>query len=165
MQSRDVEKSTENEVSERNPLTFPIDELNLSFRSQNCLIRHGVKTLGELCNMTESDVKSVRNMGTKGLQEIKEKLAEHNLHLAGFGKSRARNTLDGISAGKHRQAVEALRVLNQYCECVFDNTNGCDQCVFRPSDDGQSWCPLRGSFTATMFVNWSRRAKELDNEQ
>ena len=151
----------ENE-KQRNPMTFTIEELNMSNRSTFCLRRHGVKTLGELCDMTESEVKNIRNMGTKSLQEIKDKLAENGLHLCGLEKPRARNTFDGISAGKHRQAVESLKVLNQYCESTFDNTDGCEHCVFRPADDGQSWCPLRGSFTPQMFLSWSRRANELD---
>jgi len=154
----------EMEVTEeqRNPMTFTIDELNLSIRSNLCLKRHGVKTLGELCNMTESEVMQVRNVGQKCLQEIKDKLAEYGLSLLKLEKPRARNTLDGISAGKHRQVVEALKVVNQYCVSTFDNVNGCDNCVFCPADDGQRPCPLRGSFTPTMFLNWSRRAEKLD---
>ena len=157
-------ENEEMEVTEeqRNPMTFTIDELNLSIRSNLCLKRHGVKTLGELCNMTESEVMQVRNVGQKCLQEIKDKLAEYGLSLLKLEKPRARNTLDGISAGKHRQVVEALKVVNQYCVSTFDNVNGCDNCVFCPADDGQRPCPLRGSFTPTMFLNWSRRAEKLD---
>ena len=157
-------ENEEMEVTEeqRNPMTFTIDELNLSIRSNLCLKRHGVKTLGELCNMTESEVMQVRNVGQKCLQEIKDKLAEYGLSLLKLEKPRARNTLDGISAGKHRQAVEALKIVNKYCASTFDNTDGCDNCVFCPTDDRQTWCPLRGSFTPTMFLNWSRRAEKLD---
>lgn len=107
----------------------------------------------------------VRNLGSNSLKEIKTKLAEHGLSLLGLEKSKARNTLDGISAGKHRQAVEALKVVNQYCASTFDNINGCDNCVFCPTDDGQRCCPLRGDFTPTMFLAWSRRAEELDEKR
>ena len=160
-------ENEEMEVAEeqRNPMTFTIDELDFTIRTNNCLKRHGVHTLGELCNMTESEVKKVRNLGSNSLKEIKTKLAEYGLSLQGLKKARARDTLDGISAGKHIYAVEALKVLNQYCASTFDNINGCDNCVFCPSKDGQRCCPLRGDFTATMFLNWSRRAEELDKER
>ena len=168
MQDRDgMMKNEEMQVEEvqekpRNPMTFSIDELGFTLRTNNCLRRHGVKTIGELCNMTENEVKRVRNLGSNSLEEIKTKLAEHGVSLAKIVRFKARNTLDGISAGKHRQAVESLKVLNQYCESTFDNTDGCEHCVFRPADDGQRWCPLRGSFTPQMFLSWSRRANELD---
>ena len=160
-------ENEEMEVAEeqRNPMTFTIDELDFTIRTNNCLKRHGVHTLGELCNMTESEVKKVRNLGSNSLKEIKTKLAEYGLSLAKIERFKARNTLDGISAGKHRQVVEALKVVNQYCASTFDNVNGCDNCVFCPSDDGQRCCPLRGDFTPTMFLAWSRRAEELDKER
>ena len=153
------------EEEQRNPMTFGIDELDFTIRTNNCLKRHGVHTLGELCNMTESEVKKVRNLGLNSLKEIKAKLGEYGLSLQGLKKARARDTLDGISAGKHRQAIEALKVVNQYCASTFDNVNGCDNCVFRPADNGQSPCPLRGDFTPTMFLAWSRRAEELDEKR
>ncbi len=155
---------TEDE-EKRSPLTFTIDELKLSVRSTLCLKRHGVNTLCELCSLTESELKQVRNFGPKCLQEIKDKLAEYGLHLARLEKQRARNTLDGISSGKHRQALEALKILNQYCESVFDNADGCENCIFCPSDDGQRWCPLRGSFYPTMFIEWNKRVKELEGKE
>lgn len=160
-------ENEEMEVTEeqRNPMTFTIDELEFTLRTNNCLKRHGVHTLGELCNMTESEVKKVRNLGSNSLKEIKTKLAEYGLSLAKIERFKARNTLDGISAGKHRQVVEALKVVNQYCASTFNNINGCDNCVFCPTDDGQRCCPLRGDFTPTMFLDWSRRADKLDEER
>ncbi len=154
---------TEDE-EKRNPLTFTIDELKLSVRSTLCLKRHGINTLCELCSLTESEVKQVKNLGTKCLQEIKGKLAEYGLHLARLEKQRARDTVDGISTGRHRQALEALKILNQYCEGVFDNTDGCENCVFCPTYDGQRWCPLHGSFTPTMWIGWEERVRELEGK-
>ena len=160
----ETEEMQVEEVQEkpRNPMTFSIDELGFTLRTNNCLKRHGVKTIGELCNMTENEVKSVRNLGSNSLEEIKTKLAEHGVSLAKIERFKARNTLDGISAGKHRQVVEALKVINQYCASTFNNINGCDNCVFCPTDDGQRCCPLRGDFTPIMFLDWSRRADKLD---
>ena len=70
------------EEKQRNPMTFSIDEIGFSGRTNNCLRRHGVKTIGELCNMTESEVKKIRNLGFNSLLEIKTKLAEYGLNLA-----------------------------------------------------------------------------------
>jgi len=51
-----------------------IDEIGLSIRTYNCLKRAGIDTLGELRNMTDEELKRVRNMGLKSFEEIKEKL-------------------------------------------------------------------------------------------
>ena len=80
----DFSKLLENNAEEkqRNPMTFSIDEIGFSVRTKNCLRRHGVKTIGELCNMTESEVNKIRNLGFNCLVEIKTKLAEYGLKLA-----------------------------------------------------------------------------------
>ena len=70
------------EEKQRNPMTFSIDEIGFSGRTNNCLRRHGVKTIGELCAMTESEVAKIRNLGFNCLLEIKTKLAEYGLSLA-----------------------------------------------------------------------------------
>ena len=151
---------------ERNPLTFKIDELNLSTRSCFALKRHGVNTVWELCNMTETELKSVRNFGVKCLNEVKGKLEKYGLQLACTQKPKARNCFDGIGVGKHGRAVEALKVLDFYCESVFDaEHDGCDYCVFSPTSDGRMWCPLRNVFTSEMFLEWSNRAKALDEKK
>ena len=72
---------------QRNPMNFSIDEMGFSGRTNNCLRRHGVKTIGELCNMTESEVGKIRNLGANCLAEIKAKLAEHGLHLVKLGSN------------------------------------------------------------------------------
>lgn len=72
---------------QRNPMNFSIDELGFSVRTNNCLRRHGVKTIGELCNMTESEVGKIRNLGANCLVEIKTKLAEHGLNLVKLGSN------------------------------------------------------------------------------
>ena len=56
--------------------TGHIDELNLSVRTRNCLIRHGVTTVGELSDMSNEDITRVRGMGATGLREIINKLIE-----------------------------------------------------------------------------------------
>ena len=51
-----------------------IAEMDLSVRSYNCLIRQGIRTVGDLVNLCENDnyldLKQVRNLGRKSLEEI-----------------------------------------------------------------------------------------------
>ena len=70
-----------NEEKNRN-LEKPIEDLDLSVRSYNCLKRAGIHTLGELIEKTEEDMMKVRNLGKKSLKEVKQKLEEMNLGLA-----------------------------------------------------------------------------------
>jgi DNA-directed RNA polymerase subunit alpha len=62
-------------------LNTPVEELELSVRSSNCLKNANIKTIGELTRKTEDDIAKTRNFGKKSLQEIKEKLNEWNLGL------------------------------------------------------------------------------------
>lgn len=59
----------------------PIEDLELSVRSYNALQNAGVRTLKELMRFTEADLKKVRNLGKKSLQEIVGKLAERGITL------------------------------------------------------------------------------------
>jgi DNA-directed RNA polymerase subunit alpha len=65
----------------RQILNIPVEELELSVRSSNCLKNANIKTIGELTRKTEDDIAKTRNFGKKSLQEIKEKLREWNLGL------------------------------------------------------------------------------------
>ncbi|MDR1930521.1 MAG: DNA-directed RNA polymerase subunit alpha [Treponema sp.] len=65
----------------RQILGTPVEELELSVRSSNCLKNANIKTIGELTRKTEDDIAKTRNFGKKSLQEIKEKLKEWNLGL------------------------------------------------------------------------------------
>ena len=60
-------------------LEMPIEELELSVRSYNCLKRAGISTVEDLANKSESDMMKVRNLGKKSLEEVTNKL--HNLGL------------------------------------------------------------------------------------
>ncbi|MDR2757977.1 MAG: DNA-directed RNA polymerase subunit alpha, partial [Spirochaetaceae bacterium] len=62
----------------RQILNTPVEELELSVRSSNCLKNANIKTIGELTRKTEDDIAKTRNFGKKSLQEIKEKLKEWN---------------------------------------------------------------------------------------
>ncbi len=78
----DAEIMVEQEEDERNKLLeMAIEELELSVRSQNCLKRAGIDTVGELIQKTPDDMLKVRNLGEKSLEEVEETLAEYGLSL------------------------------------------------------------------------------------
>lgn len=62
-------------------LNTPVEQLELSVRSSNCLKNANIRTIGELTKKTEDDIAKTRNFGKKSLTEIKEKLLEWNLTL------------------------------------------------------------------------------------
>ncbi|NWF67217.1 MAG: DNA-directed RNA polymerase subunit alpha [Campylobacterales bacterium] len=57
-------------------LLEPIESLNLNARSYNCLDRADIKYVGELVLMNEEEVKDIKHLGKKSLDEIKAKLEE-----------------------------------------------------------------------------------------
>ena len=59
----------------------PVEELDLSVRSYNCLKRANVHTVGELTLKTEEEMMRVRNLGRKSLKEVVQKLREIGLDL------------------------------------------------------------------------------------
>ncbi len=62
-------------------LARPIEELDFTVRSYNCLKREGVTTVGELVEKTEDDLLEIRNFGQKSIDEVKAKLEELALSL------------------------------------------------------------------------------------
>jgi DNA-directed RNA polymerase subunit alpha len=62
-------------------LDMPIEELDLSVRSYNCLKRAGINTVAELCAKSEDEMMKVRNLGRKSLEEVMEKLIGMGLSL------------------------------------------------------------------------------------
>ena len=62
-------------------LALPVEDLNLTVRSYNCLKREGIHTVGELLGRSEQDLLDIRNFGSKSIDEVKAKLAELGLAL------------------------------------------------------------------------------------
>jgi len=63
-------------------LEMPIEDLELSVRSYNCLKRAGISTVQDLANKTEADMMKVRNLGKKSLDEVINKLHSLDLNFA-----------------------------------------------------------------------------------
>jgi len=62
---------------------IPVETLNLSVRSFNCLKRAGISKVSELLDMSEDEIIKMRNFGKKSLDEIKQVLSERGLALRG----------------------------------------------------------------------------------
>lgn len=78
----------------RQLLNTPVEELELSVRSSNCLKNANIRTIGELTKKTEDDIAKTRNFGKKSLQEIREKLLEWNLGLGMTDYSHLKNSVN-----------------------------------------------------------------------
>lgn len=59
----------------------PVDELELSVRSSNCLKASNIRTLGDLVQRSEPEMLRFRNFGKKSLDEISQILRRHGLHF------------------------------------------------------------------------------------
>jgi DNA-directed RNA polymerase subunit alpha len=57
----------------------PIEKLELSPRTLNCLKRSHISKVGEVLEMSDDELLKIRNFGEKSLDELKEKLAEHGV--------------------------------------------------------------------------------------
>jgi DNA-directed RNA polymerase subunit alpha len=60
-----------------------IEELDFSVRTYNCLKKANTQTIADLVQTTEEDLMNIRNFGRKSLLEVREKLAQFGLTLAG----------------------------------------------------------------------------------
>jgi len=78
--ARNTQVMVEKEESKKEKvLEMPIEELELSVRSYNCLKRAGIATVEDLANKSEADMMKVRNLGKKSFDEVTNKL--HSLGL------------------------------------------------------------------------------------
>jgi DNA-directed RNA polymerase subunit alpha len=62
-------------------MAMPIEDMDLTVRSYNCLKREGVATVGDLVQKSEEDLLEIRNFGQKSIDEVKAKLEDMGLGL------------------------------------------------------------------------------------
>jgi DNA-directed RNA polymerase subunit alpha len=80
-------KGTESPAAERaapqvDPILLrPVDDLELTVRSANCLKAENIYYIGDLIQRTETELLKTPNLGRKSLNEIKEVLASRGLSL------------------------------------------------------------------------------------
>lgn len=69
------------ELAMSNEMSTPIESLDLSVRSYNCLKREGINTVSELVALSEHQLMNIRNFGQKSVDEVRDKLVELGLSL------------------------------------------------------------------------------------
>ena len=60
-----------------------LKELNLPIRYHRCLSSENIVMKEDLCNWTERDIRRIPNLGVRGLQFVKQAMAEHGLKFKG----------------------------------------------------------------------------------
>ncbi len=72
-----IDSTNRLESSQNKEIFFnKIDSLDLSARSYNCLNKAGIEYVGELLLMGDDELKEIKNLGKKSLDEINEKISE-----------------------------------------------------------------------------------------
>lgn len=77
------ESATEHSAGEDDLLSRPVRDLELSIRSENCLLRGGIHTIGDLRSKSREDLLKIRNLGKISLKEIEEKMEKLEAMLTG----------------------------------------------------------------------------------
>jgi len=102
------EDSDEDEERLRALLDTPVEELELSVRSSNCLRNANIRTIGDLTRKTEDEITKTRNFGKKSLQEIRDKLQSRGLDLGMKDYSAVKKMLRAQLAGQAAAAPAAV---------------------------------------------------------
>ena len=78
----DIDQEDEDTTPPLDPILLrPVDDLELTVRSANCLKAENIYYIGDLIQRTENELLKTPNLGRKSLNEIKEVLAAHGLTL------------------------------------------------------------------------------------
>lgn len=78
-----AEAAGEEEEVRNKVLDTPIEDVEFSVRTFNCLKKESINTLGELVQRTENDLLNIRNFGRRSLDEVRDKLVNYELSLKG----------------------------------------------------------------------------------
>lgn len=81
LKSSPVSKENSDQQSVNPIFLRPVDDLELTVRSANCLKAESIYFIGDLVQRTETDLLKTPNLGKKSLTEIKNVLAAHGLSL------------------------------------------------------------------------------------
>jgi DNA-directed RNA polymerase subunit alpha len=79
-ESEDEEEIDEEILRIRKLLMKPVEELELSVRSSNCLKEAKIRTISDLVSREEQDMLKFKNFGRKSLQELTDLLQEKGLN-------------------------------------------------------------------------------------
>ena len=99
------------------PRDIPLDELEFSVRTYNCLKRAGIASLGEICEKTMDDMMHVRNLGRKSLEEVLSKLKEYSLSLKDSEEEVTANT-NGVSEELLEKDIDEMELSVRSYNCL-----------------------------------------------
>ena len=116
---------------------LPIDVLNLGSRAWSSLRRDGIQTLGDLTRRSSAQLLAIENIGPASVAEIKSKLADRGLSLAGTSGSHRPSGSNAKAAAESGSA--SLRPVHE--------ANG-DRPGKHAADDVAPVTPLRPPSTA-----------------
>jgi len=85
-------------------LDMPIEQLDLSQRTYNCLKRSQITKVGQVMQMSEDELLSLRNFGQKSLEELRERLRQHGLLTEGEGEGEG----EAVAVGGERNGTDDL---------------------------------------------------------
>jgi DNA-directed RNA polymerase subunit alpha len=80
----EIKNDTQDEIDENHidpVLLRPVDDLELTVRSANCLKAENIHYIGDLVQRSENELLKTPNLGKKSLTEIKDVLSTHSLTL------------------------------------------------------------------------------------
>ncbi len=98
-----IESGSLAQMSEQDQILLrKIDTLDLSARSFNCLDKAGIEYVGELLLMDKKDLKSIKNLGKKSLDEIEEKLSELGVDISDMSEEQKEALLEKIRSIKSK---------------------------------------------------------------
>ena len=111
--------ATERSSPQVDPILLrPVDDLELTVRSANCLKAENIYYIGDLIQRTETELLKTPNLGRKSLNEIKEVLASRGLSLgmklenwppAGLDRRNSRAAItEGRRIMRHRHGLRKL---------------------------------------------------------
>ncbi len=107
-------------------LETPISDFELSVRSRNCLRKMNIFTIGDLLNITESELLSYKNFGETSLREIKNILDPKGLYLGMAVEEKRVASVEGAEdiseavgdEGILSKSVEELRLSVRSRKCL-----------------------------------------------
>ena len=97
---------------------IPIDDMEFSVRTYNCLKRAGIHTAGQLQELNEEDLREIRNLGEKSILEIQEKLEELEVQVTDAGEGQK-----ALSCGAEAEKESADTGPENAPRSAFDRLN------------------------------------------
>lgn len=98
-EEREIVNKLVNEESEASDIVKEdvlIEDMDLSVRTYNCLLRSGIKTLEDLRNLTIDDLSMIRNLGIRSKKEIISKAEEYGIHI--YANKEQRERIEKLAA-------------------------------------------------------------------